>query len=96
MTLADGEVIVAVDMLSIEAFYRTTLDQEAYHGSTALGAVVPALGFGKVVASNSKKLKVGAAVTGMLGAQQFARVPAKKVNLPPEAPPPLPALSLPF
>jgi len=76
-TLADGEVLVAVDMLSIEAFYRTTLDEEAYHGSTALGAVVPALGYGKVVASKSKKLKIGSRVTGMLGAQQYARVPAK-------------------
>jgi NADPH-dependent curcumin reductase CurA len=76
-SLADGEVIVAVDTLSIEAFYRTTLDAEAYHGSTAIGAVVPALGYGEVVASNCKKLKVGSRVTGMLGAQQFARVPAK-------------------
>ena len=74
--LEDGEVLVAVDMLSIEAFYRTTLDEEAYHGSTALGQVVPAIGYGRVIASSSKKFKVGARVTGMLGAQQFARVAA--------------------
>ena len=53
--LEDGEVLVAVDMLSIEAFYRTTLDEEAYHGSTALGQVVPAIGYGRVIASSSKK-----------------------------------------
>ena len=56
--LAEGEVLVEVETLSIEAFYRTTLDEEAYHGSTALGGVVPALGLGKVVASNSRKVSV--------------------------------------
>ena len=67
--LEKDEVLVEVETLSIEAFYRTTLDAEAYHGSTNLGAVVPALGIGKVIASKSKKFKHGATVTGMLGAQ---------------------------
>ena len=75
-SLAKDEVIVQVETLSIEAFYRTTLDEEAYHGSTAVGAVVPALGFGRVVASNSKKHKTGTRVLGMLGAQSLAKVPA--------------------
>ena len=78
--LADGEVLVAVDMLSIEAFYRTMLDEEAYHGVVDIGAVVPALGYGTIVASKSKKLKVGSRVTGMLGAQQYAQVPAKSLQ----------------
>ena len=74
--LADGEVLVAVETLSIEAFYRTTLDAEAYHGTTAVGGVVPALGLGRVVASKAKKFKKGALCLGMLGAQKFAMVPA--------------------
>jgi NADPH-dependent curcumin reductase CurA len=37
---------------------------------------VPALGIGKVVASNARKLKVGTRVTGLLGAQAYARVSA--------------------
>lgn len=75
--LSEDEVMVAVDMLSIEAFYRTTLDAEAYHGSTPISAVVPAIGYGRVIASKSRRFKPGALVTGMLGAQQFARVQAK-------------------
>ena len=41
-TLDKDEVLVAVETLSIEAFYRTTLDAEAYHGSTPLGGGVVA------------------------------------------------------
>lgn len=82
-TLEDGEVIVQVLTLSIEAFYRTILDEEAYHGSTGIGEVVQALGIGVVVASKSKKLKKGALVTGFLGAQTIAR--QKAVNLQPVA-----------
>lgn len=75
-SLDKDEVIIEVDTLSIEAFYRTTLDAEAYHGSTVLGAVVPALGIGRIIASKSKKFKPGSFVTGMLGAQSIAKVPA--------------------
>lgn len=74
--LEDGEVLVEVDTLSIEAFYRTNFDAEAYHGSTDIGATAPALGIGRVLLSKSKKLKKGTAVLGMLGAQTYARVPA--------------------
>ena len=79
--LADEEVIVRVDTLSIEAFYRTTFDEEAYHGSTELGALAPALGVGEVVAAGKKaKHKPGARVVGMLGAQRYARVPSGQMN----------------
>ena len=73
---ADGNVLVQVEWLSIEAFYRTTFDEEAYHGSTAVGSIAPALGVGTVLASGSKKFKPGARVVGMLGAQTLALVPA--------------------
>ena len=75
-SLDKDEVLVQVETLSIEAFYRTTLDEEAYHGSTAVGAVVPALGIGRVVSSKSRKLKPGSLVVGMLGAQSLAKLPA--------------------
>ena len=54
------------------------MDAEAYHGSISLGSVVPALGYGRVVSSSSPKLKVGAMVQGMLGAQTMACVPASQ------------------
>merc|ERR1719265_1043034 len=67
-------------MLSIEAFYRTTFDEEAYHGSTDIGATVPALGIGEVVHSNNPKMKLGTLVTGLFGAQTFAQVPASMLQ----------------
>ena len=69
-----GECIVAAELLSIDAFLRTTLDKEAYHGAIELGGVLPALGYGKVVASRNKKFAVGKRVTGMLGARSVARL----------------------
>lgn len=78
--LADDELLVKVHTLSIEAFYRTTFDEEAYHGSTDIGATVPALGIGEVLSSGSRKFKPGAMVQGMLGAQTIARVPVSGVQ----------------
>jgi NADPH-dependent curcumin reductase CurA len=68
-----GEVIVEVCALSIDGFLRTMMDENAYHGSLKLGDVLPAIGIGTVVKSNSSKLKVGAKVTGMLGAQKYSK-----------------------
>ena len=47
--------------------------RSAFHGSVDIGDALPALGIGRVVASASKKFKVGAAVVGMLGAQVSPR-----------------------
>ena len=60
--LADEEVLVETQLLSIDAFLRTMLDEEAYHGSIKLGATLPALGIGTVIASKSKRFKPGASV----------------------------------
>ena len=46
-----GSVLVRVDVLSIDAFIRTTLDGGGFHTSAQLGGVVPALGVGTVVES---------------------------------------------
>ena len=88
--LAADEVLIQVELLSIDAFLRTMLDETAFHGSVSLGSVLPAVGMGTVVASNSKKFKVGSRVMGMLGAQSYARLSATKS--PPEI---FPAMKLP-
>lgn len=79
-------VLVQVEALSVDAFIRTMMDASAYHGSIELQNTLPALGYGTVVMSKSKKFKVGQPVLGMLGAQTYAKVPAqqltRKVNLP--------------
>ena len=50
----DDQVIVKVGTLSVDAFIRTMLDEEAYHGSVSLGGTLPAIGYGTVVHAGSK------------------------------------------
>ena len=69
--LKDGEVLLKVEHLSIDAFIRTTLDgTDGLHGTIDLGDVpVTALGIGRVVDSRADGLNQGDAVFGPMGAQ---------------------------
>ena len=71
-----GQVLVGVDVLSIDAFIRTMLDESAYHGSTGIGGTVTALGVGRVLASAADGFAAGDSVFGPLGAQSVACLPA--------------------
>lgn len=72
----EGEVQVAVDSLSIDAWIGTTMSAGWLHQQIPVGGTVPALGVGKVVASNSPSLSEGDMVFGPMGAQQIATVQA--------------------
>lgn len=76
--LEEGEVVVKCEMLSVDAFLRTMLDEEAYHGAIKLGDTLPALGYGRVIASANPKFKIGKRVSGMLGARSVARLKAEQ------------------
>jgi NADPH-dependent curcumin reductase CurA len=78
--LDPGEVVVGVDMLSVDAFLRTMLDEGAFHGSIKLGDTVPALGYGRIIASANPKRPRGMRVFGMLGAQSVARMGSDKAQ----------------
>ena len=54
-----GHVVVQVDVLGIDAFIRTVLDEGAYHGTASLGSAVVALGVGRVLESNAEGLEPG-------------------------------------
>ena len=71
-----GHVLVQVDVLGIDAFIRTVLDEGAYHGTASLGSAVVALGVGRVIESNAEGLEPGDHVFGPLGAQTIATLPA--------------------
>jgi NADPH-dependent curcumin reductase CurA len=73
---AEGQVVVAVEHLSIDAFIRTTLEEGGIHRTSALGAPITALGVGRVVASSAGGLRAGTAVFGPLSAQTHAVLPA--------------------
>ena len=65
LDLADDEIVVESSMLSGDAFIRTMMDEEAYHGALSLGDTIPAIGYGKVVAAGPKAChKVGTVVSG--------------------------------
>ena len=71
-----GSVLVRVDVLSIDAFIRTTLDGGGFHTSAQLGGVVPALGVGTVVESADPGFAVGDTVTGPFCSQSYALLPS--------------------
>eukprot|EP00562_Extubocellulus_spinifer_P029820 CAMPEP_0178705442 /NCGR_PEP_ID=MMETSP0699-20121125/14785_1 /TAXON_ID=265572 /ORGANISM="Extubocellulus spinifer, Strain CCMP396" /LENGTH=371 /DNA_ID=CAMNT_0020352995 /DNA_START=54 /DNA_END=1169 /DNA_ORIENTATION=+ len=73
--LEGDEILVQSTVLSCDAFIRTMLDEEAYHGVVPIGGTLPALGYGRVTAAGpDAKFKVGTMVSGMIGAQTFATV----------------------
>ena len=74
--LIDGQVLVAVDLLGIDAFIRTTLDEGSFHRGARLGGVIPALGVGEVLDSRDAGLAAGDKVFGPLGSQTHAVMPA--------------------
>ncbi len=77
----DGEVLIAVDTISIDAFIRTSLnDWEGLHTQTPIGGVIGTLNVGRVVESNADDFQPGDAVTGGLGSQTYATVPANQVQ----------------
>ena len=73
---ADGQVLVAVEHLSIDAFIATTLDGGGIHGTAPIGQPVTALGVGRVLASASDELAEGDAVFGPMMAQTHQLAPA--------------------
>ena len=74
----DGEVLIATDTVSVDAFIRTTLnDFEGHHGVTPIGGTITALGVGRVVESKTPAFSIGDAVTGPTLAQTYATMPGE-------------------
>jgi NADPH-dependent curcumin reductase CurA len=73
--LGEGQVRVATEHLSIDAFIRTTLNEASFHPSVPIGATVSALGVGRVVESRSEDHAEGDAVFAPLLAQTLAVLP---------------------
>lgn len=73
---AEGQILVEVSHLSIDAFIRTTLGSGGLHAQTNLGETVTALGVGKVLASADAGFSPGDWVSGATLAQSHALLPA--------------------
>ena len=71
--LKSDDVLVEAEMLSVDAFVRTMLDEQAYHGRVEIGGAVPALGYGTVIAAGAdSKASIGKRVLGMVHASSHA------------------------
>ena len=71
--LKKDDVLVEVEMLSVDAFVRTMLDEQAYHGRVEIGGAVPALGYGTVVGAGADaQSHIGKRVLGMVTASSHA------------------------
>lgn len=78
--LGAGQVRVRAEVLSVDAFIRTALDEGSFHQNVPIGGTVSALGVGTIVESNDPGRAVGTAVFGGLGAQTVATVPGAAVQ----------------
>src|SRR3954464_13664596 len=69
----DGEVLVKVNMLSLDPAMRGWMnDVPSYIPPVGIGEVMRAIGVGEVVASQHEKLSEGDHVTGLFGIQEYA------------------------
>jgi NADPH-dependent curcumin reductase len=71
-----GHLLIEVAFISIDAFIRTTLEREGFHGSVGIGAPVTALGVGRVLVSADDAFAPGDWVVGPTLAQTHAQMPA--------------------
>jgi NADPH-dependent curcumin reductase CurA len=75
--LADGQVRVAVDYISVDAGTRTMLRGEGFHMQVEMGQTILAGGVGRIIASAADGWEVGQAVRGGLCAQKVATMPTE-------------------
>lgn len=73
--LPDGCVLIEVGHLGIDAFIRTTLNEDSFHQGAQIGGAIPALGVGVVLDSRFDGLVAGDHVFGPLGSQTHSVMP---------------------
>ena len=77
----DGEVLVKVLYISLDPAMRGWMNEgRSYIAGVEIGAVMRALGAGKVIASKFPGLVTGDYVSGVFGVQEYAVVPGKGAN----------------
>ncbi|MDZ5649254.1 NADP-dependent oxidoreductase [Nitrospirillum sp. BR 11828] len=78
---ADGEVLVQTLYLSLDPAMRGWMNEgKSYIPPVGLGEVMRAIGIGRVVASATPGFAVGDHVSGALGVQEYATLPAKALT----------------
>jgi NADPH-dependent curcumin reductase CurA len=72
--LADGEVLVKIQYLSLDPAMRGWMNasEDSYMPPVRIGEVMRAIAVGRVAASNNAAFAVGEHVSGLLGVQEYA------------------------
>ena len=73
----DGEILIEVEHLGIDAFITTTLNHDGHHGRSEVNTPVMALGTGRVIESRSEAFSPGDRVFGGMGAQRYIVTPVE-------------------
>lgn len=77
-TPGEGELVVAASLVSLDPAMRGWIREgKSYIEPVEVGAVMRAIGLGKVVASNNPRFEVGEMVSGMTGIQQYCLTDGK-------------------
>ncbi|RFA26187.1 NADP-dependent oxidoreductase [Alkalilimnicola ehrlichii] len=77
----DGEVLIKVHSLSLDPAMRGWMNEgKSYVPPVGIGEVMRALGAGQVIRSRDAKFKEGDWVSGIVGVQEYAAVPAKELT----------------
>jgi NADPH-dependent curcumin reductase CurA len=79
-----GKLVLKIEMLGVDAFVRTMMNPQAYHGSTPTATVVPAFGYGVVVQSGEGAPAVGTRMHGMVLAQLYGTYDTTRLKVLPE------------
>jgi hypothetical protein len=81
---SEGEVLVKILILSQDAANRAWMQGATYRSALSTGQVMSSGGLGEVIESKSEDFSVGQIVTGDLGWQQYATLPAAQLSHAPE------------
>jgi NADPH-dependent curcumin reductase CurA len=76
--IAEGELLVKTEMLSIDPTIRGWIDRDTYLPAVEIGAVVRCAGAGTVIESKREGISKGDRVFGLLGWQEYAVLSAKE------------------
>jgi NADPH-dependent curcumin reductase CurA len=74
---ADGDILVRTLYLSVDPTQRGWISRDTYLPAVPIGEVVRSIGVGRVEKSRHPDFAVGDVVSGMVGWQDYARLPAK-------------------
>lgn len=89
--LAEGEALVRTDYLSLDPTNRGWAAGDTYLPAVPIDGVMRGIGVGHVVESRAPGLAPGDAVSGLLGWQRYAAMPASALARLPDVPLPLEA-----